>query len=147
MELMTWRPFRELALFRREMNRLFDRFFMERPETELSEGKWSPSLDISETKDALVINAEIPGINPDDINISIIDNVLTIKGEKKEEKEEKEENCYCKEICCGSFSRSVRLPVSVKTEDINASYKNGILKIVLPKKEEAKPKKIEVKVG
>jgi HSP20 family protein len=150
-ELTVWKPFRELAPFRefermrKEMDRLWDSFFERRPRAgEI--GEWYPSLDVAETKDDLVIKAEVPGMDVKDIDISLSNGVLTIKGEKKQEKEEKEENYHLLERSYGSFTRSVQLPKEIQSDKINASYKNGILKIVLPKSEEAKKKEIKIKV-
>jgi HSP20 family protein len=152
-ELTTWKPFRELAPFkdfermRREMDRLWDSFFDGglRGRTERV-AEWLPSLDVSETKNELVVKAEVPGMDPKDIDISLSDGMLTIKGEKKQEKEEKEADYHLVERSYGSFTRSVQLPKEVQSEKINASYKNGILKITLPKSEEAKKKEIKIKV-
>jgi HSP20 family protein len=146
-ELTTWRPFRELDKMRGEMDRLWDAFFEGRPrKNTMEEGEWLPSVDVSETKNDLVVKAELPGMDPKDIDISLSDGLLTIKGEKKQEKEEKEENYHFIERSYGSFTRSVQLPREVKHENISASYKNGILKVVLPKSEEAKTKEIKIKV-
>jgi HSP20 family protein len=93
-----------------------------------------------------VVKAEVPGMDPKHIDISLSDGVLTIKGEKKEEKEEKEANYHLVERSYGAFSRSIRLPSEVQSDKINASYKNGVLKITLPKSEEAKKKEIKIKV-
>jgi HSP20 family protein len=152
-ELQTWKPFRELAPFRefdrmrKEMDRLWDSFF-EGGLRRRSEGggEWLPSLDVSETKNELVVKAEVPGMDPKDIDISLSDGMLTIKGEKKQEKEEKEADYHLLERSYGAFTRSVQLPKEVQSEKINASYKNGILKITLPKSEEAKKKEIKIKV-
>jgi len=149
-EIVPWRhwgPFRELERMRREMDRLWDSFFEERPRRKGEEiSEWAPSIDVAETKDSLVVRAEIPGIDPKGIDISLSQDVLTIKGEKKQEKEEKEENYHFVERIYGSFSRSVRLPREVQSEKISATYKDGILKITLPKSEEAKKKEIKIKV-
>jgi HSP20 family protein len=146
-ELAPWRPFKELEKMRREMDRLWDSYFEERPRRRGEEiGEWLPSLDVSETKGDLVVKAEIPGIDPKDIDISLTNDLLTIKGEKKQEKEEKEENYHLIERSYGSFTRSIRLPKEVQSDKINASYKNGLLKITLPKSEEAKKKEIKIKV-
>jgi HSP20 family protein len=152
-ELQTWKPFRELAPFRefdrmrKEMDRLWDSFFegglRRRAE---GGGEWLPSLDVSETKNELVVKAEVPGMDPKDIDISLSDGMLTIKGEKKQEKEEREADYHLVERSYGAFTRSVQLPKEVQSEKINASYKNGILKITLPKSEEAKKKEIKIKV-
>ena len=152
-ELTTWKPFRELEPFRdfdrmkREMDRLWNSFSeggLRRRTDE--DGVWLPSLDISETKNDLVVKAELPGMDPKDIGISLSDGSLTIKGEKKQEREEKEENYHFIERSYGSFCRSVRLPKEVKHDKVSASFKDGVLKIVLPKSEEAKKKEIKVKV-
>lgn len=146
-EITPLRPFRELERMRREMDRLWDSFVEEKPRRKGEEAvELLPSLDLSETKNDLVVKAELPGIDPKDIDISLSEGVLTIKGEKKQEKEEKEENYHIIERSYGAFTRSVRLPRDVQSEKINASYKNGILKVTLPKSEEAKKKEIKIKV-
>ena len=106
-----------------------------------------PPIDLSETADKIIIKAEIPGIDPKEIDISIQGDTLTIKGEKKEEKEEKGKNYYRMERRYGSFSRSVDLPNSVNPNKVSAEYKNGVLEINLQKKEEVKPTQITVKVS
>jgi HSP20 family protein len=146
-EITGWRPFRELERMRREMDRLWDSFFEKRPRRKAEEvGEWLPSLDVSETKNDLVVKAELPGLEPKDIDISLSEGVLTIKGEKKQEKEEKEENYHLIERSFGTFARMVRLPKEVKRDKISASFKNGVLRITLPKSEEAKTKEIKIKV-
>ena len=106
-----------------------------------------PPLDVSETEENILVKVEVPGIEPKDIDISISGDTLTIKGEKKSEKEEKGRNYHFMERSCGSFSRSVGLPTSVKFEQVKAEYKKGILEITLPKSEKSKIKKIPVKVS
>lgn len=145
-ELTPWRPFRELTTLRDEMDRLWNRFFGDWPSLEPFRGEWVPSLDVSETKDDLVVKVEVPGLEAKDIDISIINDVLTIKGEKKQEKEEKDEDFHTVERAYGTFSRSIRLPVDVDSNRIKATHKNGVLKIVLPKSEKAKSKEIKIKV-
>lgn len=108
--------------------------------------EWTPSLDVSETKNNIVVKAEAPGVDPKDIDISLTGDVLTIKGEKRQEKEEKEQNYHRVERSYGVFARSVRLPQEVQSDKIEANYKKGILKITLPKSEEAKKKEIKIKV-
>jgi HSP20 family protein len=144
-EVTPWRPF-EFEKMRREMDRLWDSFFESKPTRRVGEGEWAPSLDISETKGDLVVKAELPGIDPKDIDISLNEGILTIKGEKRQEKEEKEEGYHLVERSYGSFTRSIRLPREIQSEKINASYKNGVLKITLPKTEEAKKKEVKIKV-
>ena len=145
-ELTPWKPF-EFDRLKKEMDRVWDSFFEGRPgRRNREEGEWLPSLDVAETKGDLVVRAELPGMDPKDIDISLSEGVLTIRGEKKQEKEEKEEGYHLIERSYGSFTRSIRLPKEVQSEKIEASFKNGILKVVLPKSEEAKKKEIKIKV-
>ena len=147
MAITRWKPFRDMITIQDDMSRFFEDFFgrpMEK--TEWSEGVWHPSVDISENKDNLIIQAEMPGMNKEDVKISIHDNILTLKGEKKQEKEEKEENYHRVERSYGSFCRSFMLPASVKADKVKAAYKDGVLNVILPKTEEAKPKEIPIAV-
>lgn len=107
----------------------------------------APALDVYEEKDDLILKAEIPGLSKDDIDITIEGNTLTIKGEKKKEEEIKEEDYYRCERTFGAFSRSIDLPTEVKADKVNASFKNGVLEIRLPKTEEAKKNVVKVKVA
>ena len=118
MALVPWKPFDELTSFRREMDRLWDRFFSERPALDMLEKGWEPTMDITETKSDLIVKAELPGIDPKEIDISLTGDTLTIKGEKQQEKEEKEENYYRIERSYGIFSRTIKLPVSVQNDKI-----------------------------
>jgi HSP20 family protein len=147
MAITRWRPFRDLVSIQDEMNRLFDDFFG-RPmvRSGWTEGVWSPSVDVSENKDNVVIKAEIPGMTKDDVKISIQDNVITLKGEKKQEKEEKDANYHRIERSYGSFCRSFTLPTAVKADKIKATYKDGVLNVTLPKTEEVKPKEIPISI-
>jgi HSP20 family protein len=145
MALIPWRPWRDLDVLRREMDSLWDRFTGERP-VEWLKGEWVPSLDVSETKDKVVVKAEVPGIDPKAIDISLSSDILTLKGEKKKEREEKDENYHLIERSYGSFSRSVRLPAEVQEDKVKASYKDGVLTITLPKTEKAKERAIKIEV-
>ena len=142
-EITPWRPF-EFDRIRREMDRLWDSFLEGSPMSRA--GEWVPSIDVSETKSDLVIKAELPGMDPKDIDISMNNGFLTIIGEKKHEREEKDENYHLVERSYGSFTRSVRLPKEVQSDKITASFKNGVLRVTLPKSEEAKKKEIKIKV-
>jgi HSP20 family protein len=147
MQLAPWRPFgRELGSLRREMDDLWNRFFGETPLARRFAEEWSPSADLSETKDSFIVKAELPGLEAKDVNVSISGDVLTIKGEKKREGEEKDEHHHYVERYYGSFQRSLQLPSSVKTDKIEAAFDKGVLKVTLPKTEDAKKKEIEVKV-
>jgi HSP20 family protein len=143
-ELKPYKPFGELASLRDEMDKMWNRFFGEWPSTEGFRGEWAPSLDVSETEESIVVRAEVAGLDPKDIDISLTNDALTIKGKREQEKEEKEENYHRIERSYGSFSRSIRLPKEVKGDKIKASCKNGVLKITLPKSKEAKEIKIKV---
>ena len=148
MSLIRWRPTRDLLSIRDEVNRLFDNFFTGLPERRrgLLEGEWAPSVDIAETDNEVVVTAELPGVKQDDVDITITDDVLTLKGEKKEEKEVKEKNYHRIERSYGSFQRSVSLPAGVQADKAKATYKDGVLHITVPKAEEAKPKQIKINV-
>lgn len=138
-------PWTGFTTFKREMDRLFDRFGeLEFPELPFAT-EWSPTLDVSETKDALVIKAEIPGIEPKEIELTLQDQLLTIKGEKKQEKEEKEEQYYRMERAYGAYARTIRLPVPVDASRVTATFKNGLLTVTLPKGAAAKGTTIPIK--
>ncbi len=140
-ELEPWRPFRETVSLRDAMDRLLEDSFI----TPAKMGGM-PRIDVKDKKDSIVVKAELPGIKEEDINVEILDNVMTISGEKKEEKEEKEEDkgYYYKESHTGKFSRSFTLPSEVMTERAVADMKNGILTITVPKIEPKKAQKISI---
>lgn len=141
-EMIKWSYLPMLGSFRDEMNKLFDRFTKRGATVGMD---WMPPLDVSETNENIIVKAEVPGIEPKNIDISISGNNLMIRGEKQAEKEEKGKNYHFVERSYGSFSRSVVLPASVKFEQAKAEYKKGILEITLPKSEKSKAKKISVK--
>jgi len=123
-----------------------DRFFEEfAPPFFRGERDLVPAFDVSETEDRINVKADLPGIDPKDLDISVAGNILTVKGEKKKEEEEKGENFYRSERRYGMFSRSIPLPGEVKSEDIEASYKDGVLRLSIRKPETAKRKRIEIK--
>lgn len=146
-ELEPWRPFRETVSLRDAMDRLLEDSFI----TPAKMAGGLPKIDIKDKKDSILVRAEIPGVDEEDVNIEILDNVMTISGEKKAEREEKDENppagggYYYKESHTGSFSRSFTLPGDVVADDAHADVKNGILTVTIPKVEPKKAKKIEVK--
>lgn len=125
------------------MSRMFDEFFG--LEEGMSSSIWAPPLDITETEDKVVATTELPGIRPEDRDISISDNMLAIRGEKKEERETAEEYAYCCERQYGEFRRSVELPSTVDSDRVNANYRNGVLRIEMQKSSEQKRKKIPIK--
>ncbi|HSE89502.1 MAG TPA: Hsp20/alpha crystallin family protein [Candidatus Binatia bacterium] len=147
-----WRPFMDLARWDRDMERMMGDFFGRRPwwperwfRTEGVE-LTAPLVDLYEEKDDIVVKAELPGIDKNNIEVNLADHTLTIKGEKKKEEEIKEENYYRSERSYGSFVRTLELPKDVHTDKVKATFKNGILEVRLPKTEEAKAKEVKVKV-
>jgi len=146
MALVKWTPFRDLMTIQDQINRLFEDSLHRTDEKGLSVPSWQPLVDIYEDGQAIVIKAELPEVDEKDIQVNIEDGTLTIKGERKLEQEEKKENYHRVERFYGSFMRSFDLPTTVDQDDINAAYDKGVLKITLPKKEEVKPKKVDIKV-
>lgn len=146
MNLVPWKASRELASMRREMERLWDRFFSETPLANPFLEEWQPKADITETKDAIVVKAELPGMEPKDIDVTISGDILTIKGEKEKEEEKKDEKYHYTERYRGSFERSFRIPAEIQEDKIEASFDKGILTVTLTKTAEAKTKEIKVEV-
>lgn len=147
MAIKRWDPMKDLLQMQERMTRLFDEFFPRFGRTEVEPfGGWIPPVDIYETPEKVVIEAEVPGVEKDNIKIEYSNGVLTIKGERKLEKEVKEEDYHRLERAYGSFQRSFSIPSTIDPDKINATYKNGVLKIELPKQEKAKPKEIKIEV-
>lgn len=145
MAIIRWDPFRDLTTLRQRMDKLFDDFFTEKEEgKEMISGTWSPNVDIHEIENALVLTAEIPGIEEKDIEISIGGNTLTLKGQREAEKETKKEDFHRIERSYGSFYRSFTLPNYVDQDKIKAEHDKGLLRITMPKKPELKPKKVKI---
>jgi HSP20 family protein len=145
MTLIRWRPMRQMENIQDEVNRVFDSFFstpMRRRGEDM--GAWLPDVDIVEDKDRIDVQVDLPGMEKDDIKVSVEDNILTIKGERKSFKEEKDKTYHQVERTYGKFTRSFSLPSTVDGSKIKANYKNGVLKIELPKTEAVKPKEIPV---
>ena len=140
-------PWRGTTSLRTEMDRLFERFFESGWPEMPKLGEWQPSLDLSETKDAVIVKAEIPGVEEKDIAVSLQDGMLTIKGEKEAEKEEKDKRYHRVERSYGAFFRAVRLPAAVDGSKVTAEYKSGVLTVTLPKAPEAKGTTIPVKAA
>ena len=144
--LTRWDPFRELNALQNRLSRLFEEQYGGREEA-LTAGAFVPPVDIYEDEHSIQLKLEVPGIDQKDLDVKVENNVLTIRGERKFEKEENEENFRRVERQYGSFTRTFTLPNTVDAENVQASYDKGILKIALPKKAEAKPKRIKVNVG
>ncbi len=145
MAIIRWDPFRELVSMQDRMNRLFEDAVRTRGgEDEMTAGNWVPPVDIYETKDALVVKAQLPEVNKEDIEIRLENGVLSIRGERKLQEDLKQEQCYRMECQYGAFSRSFSLPRTVDQEKINANYKDGVLTLRIPKREETRPRQIEI---
>ena len=150
MAIVRWRPMRDMVGIQDEMNRMFDRFFSRDLWDEqegISQASWSPFMDISEDKDEFRVQAELPGMKKDDVDITYTNGVLKIQGERKQQKEDKEVNYHRVERVYGKFCRTFQLPTQVQQDKISADFKDGILSVRLPKAEEVKPKQIQVKIS
>jgi|SRR5215211_1042449 len=143
MALIRWDPAREVDTLQSEVNRLFDTFFGG------SSGgnqlrRWVPPMDLVETEDHLVLRADLPGLDRDDVNIEVKDGVLTVSGERKAEQQERTDGYVRVERAFGSFSRSLTLPENVTADQISADFDKGVLEVRIPKPEERKPHRIEI---
>jgi len=143
--LTRWDPFQEMLNLRRTVDRLFDNVGADQDWAQPS--MWGLAVDMVENKDDFIVKASVPGINPDDLDISYADDTLTIKGEIKSDNEVKENQYHMRERRYGSFARSITLSTKIKGDAIEASYQNGVVTLRLPKAEEVKPKRISIKVG
>lgn len=143
MSLTRWPPFRDLMSAQDDMDRITWWPFGRRWESDSS--SLMVPMDMAETDNEIVISASLPGVKPGDVDITVTGNTLTIKGESKAEEETERGNAYFRERRFGSFRRSIALPADVDAEQAEASFENGVLKLKIPKKEEAKPKQISIK--
>jgi len=143
--LSRFEPFRGVSTFQDQINRFFNEAF-DHSSDEANLTPWAPSVDIYETEHQLVVKADLPDIKPEELDIRVENNILTIRGERKFEKKVDDNNYLRVERSYGSFSRSFSLANTVNTEAIQADYKNGVLTLSIPKREEAKPKQIKVHV-
>ena len=149
MDLIPWKSGRHgntLGSLRQEFNQLFDRFWSGQLEP-LQLGRWTPAIDIAETDDYLLVHAELPGMDADDIDVSVEGSVLTIKGEKKDTREEKTDAYHRVERQYGTFVRSIQLPAEIVADKVDAAFRNGVLEVRLPKHEDARPKKVQINVN
>ena len=148
MAVVRWEPFRDLLSLQDRMNRMFDESYRGRSASDdwALGGSWAPAVDIYEHEGNIVLTAELPGVDPKDVDIRVENNVLTLRGERKWSDEVQRESYHRVERAYGSFARSFTLPNVVDTEKIKADFEDGMLKLVLPKREEAKPKQISINV-
>lgn len=144
--LSRWEPFRGFPTFQDQLSRIFGDT-LDRSGEESNLTAWAPAVDIFETEHELVVKADLPDVKPEELDIRVENNILTIRGERKFEKKVNEDNYLRVERSYGSFSRSFSLANTVNAEAIKADYKNGVLTLSIPKREEAKPKQIKVSVG
>ena len=142
MALIRWNPFGEVDTFQRQMNRLFEDYA--RPDNSVS--GWTPRVDIFEDENQIILSAELPGLSDKDVTVNVENNVLTISGERALENEEKKDGYTRVERYYGSFNRSFSLPNTVDIEKVDAKMDKGVLTVSLPRREDTKPKQIEVKV-
>ncbi|ETW95044.1 MAG: hypothetical protein ETSY1_32240 [Candidatus Entotheonella factor] len=146
MSLIKWEPAEGLSLLRRDMDRLLDDFFGNSPFHFEREDGFLPNVEVSDTQESVVVKAQVPGVSQDNIQVSVTDDSLTLKGEMKEEEKKEEKNIYRREFRYGSFSRTIPLPTAVQSEKAEAKLKDGVLEITIPKSEKAKVKEIPVQV-
>jgi HSP20 family protein len=150
MALIKWRPgrvfdpFDDMVDLQKQINQLFNSSLGRTAPS--AQGEWIPAVDVYKQENSYIVEAELPGIDKDDVQLSIEDNVLTISGSKKSSKKEKAENYYCYERTCGEFSRSFRLPTDIDLGKVKANFNNGVLKAELPIAETAKPKQISIDI-
>ena len=144
--LVRWEPFREMMSLRQAMDRLFEDSFVRFPHLS-GDGVREFPIDVYQTKKDLVVKAALPGVKPEEVDITITDDAVTIKGEHAEEQETKEDDYLYRERYYGAFSRSVAIPVKVKGEKAEATFEEGVLTLTLPKAEEIKPRQIKIKAG
>jgi HSP20 family protein len=152
MAIVRWEPFRDLVGIQDRMNRLFDEAFRGVSRGASSDedwalgGSWAPAVDIYEQGGAIVLQAELPGVDPKDVDIRVENSTLTLRGQRQLDKEVKREDYHRVERAYGTFSRVFTLPTVVDTQNIKADFKDGLLRLTLPKREEAKPKQISINI-
>jgi HSP20 family protein len=146
MAVVRWEPVRDLLALQDRMNRLFHETRTRSDEDWALGGSWAPAVDIFEKDGNIVLKAELPGLDPKDVDIRVENNVLSLRGERKFENEVQQESYHRVERSYGTFSRSFTLPSVVDTGNIKAEYRDGVLRVTLPKREEAKPRQIQIDV-
>jgi HSP20 family protein len=144
--ITRWDPWTDMLSLREAMNQLMEESYV-RPDAARGGQSFVPALDVSETQDAFLVEAAVPGLKPEDLEITVENSVLTIKGETRQDSEAKERNFHRIERRFGSFQRTIGLPKSVQADAIKANLEHGVLKLEIPKAEEIKPRKISVNIG
>ena len=147
MSMTRWDPFQDLQSFRDEMNRTLSRWFSREEGDEPTPRRWMPALDVTETKDAYQIDVEVPGLRPEDINVTVDQGMLSVQGERHSEEEKSDRSYHRVERHYGAFRRSISLPRDVDASKVKANYDNGVLRLMVPKTAGSQAKRIEVKKG
>ncbi|MER3456101.1 MAG: molecular chaperone [Thermus sp.] len=150
MSILRWDPFEELREMQRSIDRLFDELTGRRPARRREAREpvvWEPAVEVYETDHEVVVRAELPGVDPKSVNVTVQDNTLTVEAEAREEQEERGRNYLRRELRYGQFSRTVALPAEVKPDAAKATFRNGLLEVRVPKSERAKPKQVKVEVS
>ncbi|HEY7493169.1 MAG TPA: Hsp20/alpha crystallin family protein [Candidatus Tectomicrobia bacterium] len=143
MVLIRWEPSEGLSSLRRELDRLFEDY-IERGPFRGGERGWEPVVEVADTKDAVIVKAQVPGISKDNLQVNVTDHTLTLKGEMKEEEKKEEKNYSRQEFRYGAFTRTIPLPVAVQADKTMAQLKDGVLEVTMPKAEQAKVKAIPI---
>ena len=147
MAMVRWEPVRDLLTLQERMSRMLDSQYRGGEEDWALGGSWAPAVDIYEKDGNIVLKAELPGVDPKDVDVRVENNLLTLRGERKFDNEVKRDNYHRVERAYGTFTRSFTLPNVVDTANIKAEYRDGVLHMTLPKREEAKPRQIQINVG
>jgi len=147
MSIMRWDPFEDAGTLRRAMDRLFDDFFaIRRPSRDLAEMAWEPAVEMYETENEVVVRAAMPNMDPKDVDITVTNDAITLKGETKHEEERKGRNYNRRELRYGAFFRTLPLSTEVKSSEAKATYKDGVLEVKVPKSERVKPTSVKVQI-
>jgi HSP20 family protein len=147
MSIMRWDPLDEVGAVRRSMDRLFDELFTRRPVRDLAFVNREPAVEMLETENEVVVRAELPDIDPKQVDISVTNDAITLQGTRKHEEEHPGRNYYRRELQYGSFARTLPLATEVRSADAKATYKDGVLEVKIPKSERVKPASVKVQVG
>ena len=144
MSIQRWNPARDFARLQDEVNRLFDNFSDRPAQGTAGERMWLPAVDVRETKDEIVLSFDVPGMTEKDIQLSIIGDLMTVKGERRFERDDTQDTYHRVERVYGKFERTVQLAMPVQTDKVKATYRDGVLEVKLPKVEEVKPREIKI---
>lgn len=147
MSILRWDPFDDVSTLRRSMEKLLDDVTVRRPSRDFAVLAWEPAVEMFETENDVVVRAELPDIDPKTIDITVTNDAITLAGETKHEEEQKGRNYYRRELRRGAFSRTLPLTTEVKNSEAQATYKDGVLEVKIPKSERVKPASVKVQIG